>query len=158
MADQDEVVLRQRVCHGCHALFWICCHCDRGQRYCSPPCRASALREQRCQANRRHQQSPEGRLDHRDRQREYRKRCAQGGVTDKSSATLASPGNMPKWDFGSAQTAARVGSAALSLWFRVLPSWRKPSEEHRPPFLRCVVCGRRGRFVDPFPPIPRDRS
>jgi hypothetical protein len=31
----------------------------------------------RC-ANRRHQQSPEGRLDHRDRQREYRKRRAQG--------------------------------------------------------------------------------
>ena len=36
---------------------------------------SQARRHQRRAANRRHQQSPEGRLDHRDRQREYRQRA-----------------------------------------------------------------------------------
>jgi hypothetical protein len=32
-----EAVLRQRIClgQGCHAVFFICTHCDRGHRYCS---------------------------------------------------------------------------------------------------------------------------
>ena len=31
MALPGEVVLRQRICYGsgCHAVFWICQHCDR---------------------------------------------------------------------------------------------------------------------------------
>ena len=60
MAFQGEVVLRQRVCHGnrCHAVFWVCEHCDRGQRYCSPACRAAARVQQRRRANGRHQRSP----------------------------------------------------------------------------------------------------
>jgi hypothetical protein len=33
--------------------------------------------------------------------------------------------------------------------------WRKESDQQRPPFLRCVGCGRSGQFVDPFPKIPR---
>src|SRR4030095_3371827 len=37
--------------------------CDRGQRYCTDRCRSKARREQRRAANRRHQQTPEGRLD-----------------------------------------------------------------------------------------------
>jgi hypothetical protein len=72
-----RVVLRLRVCLHCLVLFCICRRCDRGQRYCSAACSASALREQRRQANRRHQQTDAGRQDHRDRQRIYRKRCAQ---------------------------------------------------------------------------------
>lgn len=71
------VILRLRVCLHCLVLFFICRSCDRGQRYCSAACSASALREQRRQANRRHQQTDAGRQDHRDRQRIYRRRCAQ---------------------------------------------------------------------------------
>jgi hypothetical protein len=153
MADQDEVVFRQRVCRGCNAVFCICCSCDRGHRYCSPECRVLALREQRRRANRRHQHSPEGRLDHRDRQREYRKRCAQRRVTDKSSSEITTSGNMPSWNFGSAQTTARIGSTAPSVRFRVLLSWHQPSQDHRPPLLCCVACGQSYRFVDPFPPF-----
>lgn len=70
-------ILRLRVCLRCQVLFCICGHCDRGHRYCSAACRACAWREQRRQANRRYQQSDAGRQDHRDRQRMYRKRCAQ---------------------------------------------------------------------------------
>lgn len=56
-------------------MFWICVCCDRGQRYCTGECRGHVRRRQRQAANRRHQQSAEGRLDHRDRQRAYR--CGQ---------------------------------------------------------------------------------
>ena len=57
------------------AVFYLCPHCDRGQRYCSPHCREKSRRLQRREANRRYQQtSAGGRLDHRHRQREYRER------------------------------------------------------------------------------------
>ena len=72
-----EELLRQRICRGagCGVVFWIWRDCDRGHRYCGERCRRKARRQQRRAANRRHQQSPEGRLDHRDRQRDYRERC-----------------------------------------------------------------------------------
>ena len=93
MAVHGEVVLQQRVCRGpgCRTTFWICTHCDRGQRYCSPACRSEARRRQHRAANRRYQQSPEGRLDHRDRQQHYRERRCQPRVTDQSSLSAISP-------------------------------------------------------------------
>ena len=53
-----------------------------------PPAGLSATaapRQQRHRDNRRHQQSTEGRLDHRDRQREYRRRRTNAPVTDQGS-------------------------------------------------------------------------
>ena len=123
------VVLRQRVCVGCRAVFWICQHCDRGHRYCSAECRAPARLEQRRRANCRHQRSPEGRLDHRDRQREYRRRKPLR-VTDQGSVSITFP-------------------ATCSSGIRITP--------RRAPFLRCIICGRSSRWVDPFPRIPRTR-
>lgn len=129
-----EVILRQRICLTCQKLFWICRHCDRGQRYCSTFCRHCAYRHKRRLANRRHQQSPEGRLDHRDRQRAYRWRrlVVQKSVTDQSS--LSSP---------------------LGLRMPLAIAFRRPSRPEIPSpgfsgWLRCIVCGRRGRFVDPY--------
>jgi len=94
-AVHGEAVLRQRVCLGgeCRTVFFICAHCDRGQRYCSTLCREHARVHQRRCANSRHQQSPEGRLDHRDRQRDYRyrRRQAQARVTDQGSLSITSP-------------------------------------------------------------------
>src|SRR5206468_3466725 len=97
MAPRTEVVLRQRVCRasGCGQVFWTCRHCDRGQHYCSHLCRQQTRRQQHRLANRRHQQSPEGRQDHRDRQRAYRRRHSAPRVTDVSSPTLSSAGRMP---------------------------------------------------------------
>ena len=69
-----DVVWRIVVCRGagCPAVFYICGACYRGQAYCGARCRAPAQRQHRRDANPRHQRSPEGRLDHRDRQRVYR--------------------------------------------------------------------------------------
>ena len=155
MAVHGEVVFRQRVCRGreCHAVFWICQHCDCGQRYCSPAGRDQARIEQHRRANGRHQRSPEGRLDPRDRQREYRRRCAQRAsqarVTDQGSLLIASPVNIPEWDTRSTRLAVRRGAAAV---------FARRWPENRPGRrLHCILCGRRGRFVDPFPRIPPRR-
>jgi len=161
MAERGEVVFRQKRCRGCNAVFVICRSCDRGQRYCSPGCRVRALREQRRRANRRHQHSPEGRLDHRDRQREYRKRCAQRCVTDTSSVAVTSPGNIPTWPLESKKTGVPLRFRVSPIGSGVAFSWRGRQGEHalgRSGLLRCAICGRWGRFIDPFPPAWGRRS
>ena len=148
MAVHGEVVLRQRVCRiqGCQTVFWLCTHCDRGQRYCSTSCRRQARRQQCRAANRRHQCSPEGRLDHRDRQRTYRQRHPPPRVTDQSSVSVISPA-----PFGCGETITMPRAIA----FPTAPS--DGLEERRDVRLHCSNCGRPGRFVDPFPRIPRRR-
>jgi len=127
----QETVLRLRIClrPDCRALFFLCSRCDRGRRYCSDRCSTRARREQRRRANQRHQRSPEGQMDHRDRQRRYRARkkkespCrSRPRVTDQASNPTASPASLPS-----------------------------ESSDARPPLLRCRICGRVGRFIDPFP-------
>jgi len=131
MVDGREIALRQRSCRSrdCGILFWICRPCDRGQQYCSDPCRSRARLQQRRRANARHQQSPEGRLDHRDRQRAYRLRCAGPRVTDQGSTPPSFARNIPSP--GTVEVASRCRRTA----------WAP---------LRCAVCGRQRRFIDPF--------
>jgi hypothetical protein len=80
-----ESALRLRICASpaCRASFTICVSCDRGQRYCSPSCRETVRRRQRCAADRRYQQSERGRLRHQQRQRRYRERQIPTRVTDQ---------------------------------------------------------------------------
>jgi hypothetical protein len=151
MAVPGEVVLRQRVCRSqaCLAVFWICAHCDRGQGYCSPACRSEVRRQQCRAANRRYQRSPEGRLDHQDRQRAYRQRHAPARVTDQSSPAVISPALLPCGE-----------TIPLPLALPPLPPpFLLPGELEKQPGLRlrCSICGRPGRFVNPFPQIPRRR-
>jgi hypothetical protein len=105
-------------------VFYVCRPCDRGQRYCSERCRDEARREQRRVANCRHQRSVEGRLDHRDRQREYRRRVAARRVTDQGSGEEVCAFTLPPLTQAPVETASGA--------------------------VICSVCGRRGRLVDPF--------
>jgi hypothetical protein len=126
MGSAEQVTLRQRFCRAqaCGAVFYLCRPCDRGQRYCSEQCRDKSRREQRRAANRRHQCSPEGRLDHRDRQREYRQRLLARCVTDQSSGTRVDFPSL--WPLDS-----RLRDRCRSVVF-------------------CRVCGRQGTLIDPF--------
>lgn len=130
MAEHGTVLL-QRTClrADCLATFFLCSHCYRGHRYCSGECSARARREQRRRASQRHQRTPEGRLDHRDRQREYRQRCRlRSRVTDHSSISITTPALL-----------------ACGTGLRLPPLWQ------------CRICGRVGRFINPFPPTPLRR-
>lgn len=87
---QPSTALRRASCARCAHLFHVCRQHDRGQIYCSPRCRREGVAGARRRANRRHQASPEGRSDHRDRQRRYRERQraqrrAAQSVTDMGS-------------------------------------------------------------------------
>ena len=125
-------------------MFYLCPHCDRGQRYCSLRCRQKSRRRQRREANRRHQQSPEGRLDHRDRQRTYRQR-QRARVTDQSSLRSPSGANLI------APQAPRPVEAAPEP--EIFPS---PDAELEAGWVGCQSCGRRGRWINPFPEVKHD--
>jgi hypothetical protein len=151
MAVQGEVALRQRFCFAseCRALFFLCPRCDHGQRYCSLACRQQSRRQQRRSANRRHQQSLEGRLDHRDRQRQYRERHCRARVTDQGSILIT----------GSASSSYEAAETTSPEPAKTLAASRYPRwpENRLGVRLCCRVCGRVGRFIDPFPLIPRRR-
>ncbi len=143
---RPSFVLRMRTCRwsACSALFWICRSCDRGQGYCSEDCRSAQRRRQRRAANRRHQRSPEGRADHRDRQRAYRERLRRVRVTDQGRRV------------DRCRVTVAPTRSALSMP-RGWPAARREDrhgQPHRPRAPRrqpcCVRCGRPGRFIDPF--------
>ena len=77
-------------------VFVICRRCDRGQAYCSEPCRRQARLLQRRRANHVYQRSLAARLDHADRQRAYYQRrklqilTGQGSEVSGASATIPS--------------------------------------------------------------------
>lgn len=141
MGQTAVIVLRQRLCrwHKCNALFHICVSCDRGQCYCSDSCRQHARRKQRREANRRHRQTLEARLDQRDRQRAYRLRLAKRSVMDQgSSAKPTSPKIIPP----------------VVLPPDAVEESGKPMAEtgriHDRGVACCIFCGRQGSFVNPF--------
>lgn len=130
------VVLREIRCRGpgCQATFFICSHCYRGQCYCGAPCRARARVLQHRVANARYQRSQAGRLDHLDREREFRQRCrATARVTDQSSLTP-----------DSASLCGHETCSPLPPPAAAAP--RAPCSADRPvrPPWRCSVCGRHG--------------
>lgn len=131
MADGRQIPLRQRLCRGqaCGAVFYVCRSCDRGQAYCSSDCRAAARRAQKRAANGRHQRSPEGKADHRDRQREYRGRLIALRVTDQGSGGGS---DLPTLGGNADEEPKRIAAMHVDA-------------------LCCVVCGRSGVFIDPWP-------
>ena len=132
-----EVVWRQLFCRGsgCGAMFYICGSCYRGQVYCGDECRRRMRRQQMRRANRKHQDSPEGQLDHRDRQRAYRERCRLRRVTDHTSAGRGRSGNIkkPLTETGISTPLAEVAGDRSR--FGRLQAAIRPV---------CIVCGRRG--------------
>ncbi len=128
-------------------VFFLCAHCDRGQRYCSSRCREKSRRLQRREANRRHQQSAEGRLDHRDRQRAYRRR-SKARVTDQSSLRPSPCANLTV-------PPAREPVEAAPAPDR-LPSPGVSRLAGPAAWVVCHICGCRGRWIDPFPEVKHD--
>jgi len=133
-----EVVLRQLTCGwpDCRLVFYICNSCYRRQAYCGDVCREQARQQQLWLSDRRYRKSEEARLDHRDRQREYRKRCRLRRVTDHTSA---GPGQSVKIGEPSRETRR---SASLTDRLQDQTRLERQQSAIRPV---CIVCGRGGR-------------
>ncbi len=68
------VLLREVICPECEVVFWLCCACDRGHRYCSTDCRRVARRRAQHRARHKYARSERGRRNNRERQRRFRQR------------------------------------------------------------------------------------
>lgn len=88
-------------------------------------------------ANRRHQRSPEGREDHRDRQRDLRNRQKQQGVTDQSCEDETGPRSLATTEEERQRGNDQTGSDATI----------RRDEHPEKPF--CIVCRSSGFFVEP---------
>ncbi len=153
MAERSETPLFQRRCRaeGCGTVFWICRSCDRGQRYCCPTCREVQRGRQLRAANRRHQRSREGQLDHRDRQRAYRWRTrSKASVTDQGrrpasrSCSIGAPATPPTI---SSTSRARLPVEKLH---HVLSSKRSNRPFYRHHQVVCRICGHGSAWFSPF--------
>ena len=80
MKEKEEDFLIQKFCKQCQQTFFDCSSCHQGQVYCCTNCRDEARRASVRRARARHQRTPEGREDHRDRNRALRAR--KRGVMD----------------------------------------------------------------------------
>ena len=136
----SEVSFRQLFCRGagCGLMFFICRPCYRGQAYCSEPCRRASRQQQRRNANRRYQQDPEVRQDHRDRQRDYRRQLRESRVTDQSSMIDGGWGSI-----GAPLVKTQQDQpAAEERHVQPKAPWRERFNQ-----LVCIICGRIGKLV-----------
>jgi len=138
-------ILLMRACRLCRQLFFLCPACDRGHAYCSLPCRREGRARSVRAAGRRHQQSPEGRLDHRDRQRAYRARC-RWRVTHQTSPTptsygILSPAALPP------SAPGGTGSAPEGRTDAPPDPVSESGDPAATPAPCCCRCGRAGSFV-----------
>ena len=119
--------LRPRRCLNpdCSAMFSVCRGCDRGQRYCSEPCRKLIRKRQLAAAARRYQASAPGKLAHCRRQKTYRQRHAQADVTHQGPDPIISP--PPSQALRLTQCAV---CGLVNLWLN--PFYWVPVRRHRP--------------------------
>lgn len=156
-------------CETCGGDFLACGDCGRVRRYCSDDCAAQGLEEARRRARRTYQSSEEGRLDHRDRQREYRARRRRR-VMDNSAAELpvarsvcsddarhdhSHDSSHPHGDDASGPAGRRrdddrsAGAAHVGTPSRAVQAHRGTGALVPDAAPRCALCGKRGdRVID----------
>ena len=144
MCNDAEVILIQQVCRlsECRKLFHICRSCYRGQCYCSRRCGKIARRRQLKAANLRYNQTPEARLDRNDRQRAWRQRQKERAAGSQKNSV------MYQGSLVLVIVTVSVCQRFLALQKAILK--RKIRKSHASGQPRCIICGRVGRFVNPF--------
>jgi hypothetical protein len=71
--DNTREPLGQKSCLACFGVFYICRLCERGQLYCSGPCRGRGRQASNRASNRRYSESFKGKRAASNRQRKLRK-------------------------------------------------------------------------------------
>ncbi|WP_224250295.1 hypothetical protein [Hyalangium gracile] len=118
----------------CLRQFFLCSRCDRGQRYCSEPCRKRARRQSVREAGGRYQRTLDGRHAHAARQAAYRQRQQQKVTHQPPPVAAEEPKVSPTLE--PPAMSAQLPSSAE----RPLPH----APEHSP---TCAHCGRVSRYV-----------
>jgi hypothetical protein len=130
-------------------MFFICSHCDHGQVYCSSGCREATRRLQLRAANLRHQQSEEGRLDHRDRQRAYRRRLARS-ATPSAAQSVTDHGSKNQDSHDIVGAAPSDDSELVDLDTSLIQPVPRGHLSLSRSGIVCSCCGRLGVFINPF--------
>ena len=92
----NDMKAHRLICPQCKEIFSICVHCYRGHRYCSSHCKTLGRRQTYKRSSSAYQSSFQGRKNHRQRQKIYRKnRQLQKSVTQHSSVKLVKALNKP---------------------------------------------------------------
>jgi hypothetical protein len=164
-------------CKSCAQSFAICRSCYRCHVYCSKSCSEAARRLSVKAAKKRFRQSEEGRLDHRDRERERRSRrkaesrpflrpepnrtSREARVGDHTSNVPAPIGTMLPFSLPVVHEAMEVNSEDTSIEADVgrneVKAEQPPAAPHdstplpRKAKHRCAICGRYGYLVESFP-------
>ena len=114
-------------CARCRCQVVICRHCDRGNLYCFDGCADQARAESLRAAGRRYQSTRQGRHQHAERQRRYRRRLADK-VTQQGSPPVPL-------------------SDVLQL---ALERRREPGDSPVVPLSGAIQCHRCGGYCSPF--------
>lgn len=112
------------ICRSCKSTLLICRSCYRGHSYCSITCRDLGYKDRRKAARKRYAATPEAKLDHRDRNRSYRKRRKYNQTDQEKTTTDSSVKSVT--DKGSTESQ-------LNLYSR--------SELSRLKLSKCQLCG-----------------
>ncbi len=123
----------------CRQVFFLCRHCDRGDRYCSRSCAERARGASLHAAGRRYQHSRRGRLHHAARQARYRggRGAPREKVTPQTSHAPRPCGIVTP---PSALTVTRAAGQED-------PVDADAADTRAPVRLQCARCGRPGRLV-----------
>ena len=135
--------LYQLSCRWCHKPFHICPEHLRWHAYCSPECRAAGYARVKREARKRHRESPEGREDHRDAEKE-RRRKKRARVADQSGGCETSCGK----SVPAAPVAAMMADAGSAGREQEDAQEGKLVKLAAP--VRCIVCGRESVWVVPW--------
>jgi hypothetical protein len=150
--DVETRLLRTERCSLCAGLFMICRACYRGQTHCNAACREQRRKVQTRTAHARHQQSAEGRADHRDRNRECRLRkrsAALASVMDHGSQKVAPTA---KISLPASPTESIPDASAVDGRDSHDNAVTTPGNHLDPATtFRCVVCHRIGVVVSQWP-------
>jgi hypothetical protein len=119
--------LRPRRCcePNCGAMFAVCASCDRGQRYCSEPCRSTQRRRQVRAAGRRYQASEAGKRAHCRRQQAYREHHDEAPVTHQAMASITAPTTPNRHSLTQCTICGRL-NRWTNPYYRIAPRRRRP--------------------------------
>ena len=82
-------------CLRCRRQVMVCQQCDHGQRYCAEGCRQAARKSTRQRANKKYQNSRQGRFNNAARQKRFRQRQKEKANKVTYQGSPASPPNVP---------------------------------------------------------------